>query len=161
MISQQDPILHIMPKDQLDYVFEQDCDIDTEFLGFTEIYRNLSAIVPLHWTVIDLGCAYAPQSHLFSKHKSYVGVDIGEGRRFHAENTTHYKMSIEQFIATHGMEFDQSTTFAICSYVPPWYGDNRSMVRNFFENLFVYYPAGSRVNVPFKSNPTRNGESKL
>jgi hypothetical protein len=138
-----DPILHLMPEDQLERVFNVAmCDIAPEFLGFTDIYQHLAAIIPLHWTIVDLGCAYAPQAWLFKDHKAYVGVTLTEIERFHAPNTTHYTMPIREFLQMHLPKFDQDTTFAICSYVPPWHDDNRKLAREAFKNVFTYYPAG-------------------
>lgn len=140
-----DPAWHLMPKDQIDRVLGQDvCDIDPGFLGFTDIYFALAGIIPKHWTIIDFGCAYAPQSLIFREHKAYVGVDASECERFSGPNTTHYRMTTAQFIEEHGAEFDRKITFAICSYVPPWYGHNsREVVRQNFDNVFTFYPAGS------------------
>ena len=137
-----DPIFHLLPDDQLTRVFNQDmCDIDPTFLGFTEIYKHLSEVIPHHWTVVDLGCAYAPQAFLFKDHKAYIGVDRSGGERFTAPNSTHIITTIREFIGSHLNEPDLSTTFAICSYVPPWHDDNRKLVRENFENCFIYYPA--------------------
>lgn len=134
-----------IPQEQFDRVFAYDmCDIDYEFLGFTEIYEHLAAIVPAHWTIVDLGCAFAPQAWLFRDHKAYVGVDLNTPVRFSAPNTKHYEISIEDFVKEHAADFDQHTTFAICSYVPPWHGDNMKIARNNFKNVFTYYPAGGR-----------------
>ncbi|MDM9643838.1 hypothetical protein, partial [Rhizobium sp. S163] len=111
-----DPAFHLMPKDQLSRVFDQqDCDIDHEFLGFTNIYLALASIIPVHWTVVDLGCAFAPQALIFKDHARYVGVDMNTKERFSAPNTQHHSMPISAFLAKHLAEFDQNTTFAICS----------------------------------------------
>lgn len=132
----------MLPREQCDRVFNQNmCDIDYEFLGFTEIYERLAEIVPKHWTIVDLGCAYAPQAFLFKDHKAYVGVDVFEIERFEAPNTTLHQMTIREFLERHLSEFDQDTTFAICSYVPPWHDDNMKLARESFKNVFTYYPA--------------------
>lgn len=139
-----DPILHLMPEDQLISVLEQDaCDIDHEFLGFTAIYLALSSLIPKHWTVVDLGCAFAPQAFLFKDHVAYIGVDIGDRVRFTAPNSIHHKMKISEFVSDHAGNLDMDTTFAICSYVPPWHDDNRGLARRTFKNVFTYYPAKS------------------
>jgi hypothetical protein len=133
----------LIPDEQYDRVFGQDmCDIDYEFLGFTEIYESLAEIIPKHWTVVDLGCAYSPQSWLFSDHKLYVGVDYGVKERFSAPNTRHFEGTIREFIERGLTEFNLDQTFAICSYVPPWHDDNRKIARENFKNVFVYYPSG-------------------
>ncbi|NTG73324.1 hypothetical protein G6M02_08280 [Agrobacterium rhizogenes] len=155
-----DPAIHLIPKEQLDRVFSQrDCDIDPTFLGFTNIYLALAGIIPKHWTVVDLGCALAPQAFIFKDHTAYIGVDFGETERFSASNTTHYMMNIENFISTHIGDFDLNTTFAICSYVPPWGGDNMARVRSAFKNVFTYYPAGSPHYI-FGNNGAALQESK-
>lgn len=137
-----DAAWEIMPPDQIDRVLRQEeCDIEPGFLGFTDVYFALASIIPLHWTIVDLGCAYAPQAIIFAKHKAYVGVDISGCEKFSASNTTHYTMSIADFIERHAASFDQDRTFAVCSYVPPWHHDNTQMVRHAFRNVFVYYPA--------------------
>lgn len=140
-----DPAWHMMPAGQIDRVFNQDmCEIDPYFLGFTDIYLALASIIPTHWTVIDFGCAYAPQAIIFQKHKAYIGVDASECERFSAPNTTHYCMTTADFIAEHGPAIDRRTAFAICSYVPLWYGHNsRELVRQNFEHVFTYYPHGT------------------
>lgn len=142
-----DPAFHLLPEDQIKRVLGQEmCDIDAEFLGFTAIYLTLSSIIPRHWTIVDLGCAYSPQAFIFKDHKAYIGVDLGIAKeRFEAANTTHYTMPIAKFIEAHGADFDQSTTFAICSYVPPWHDDNMALARLNFKNVFTYYPASPRA----------------
>lgn len=137
-----DPIFHLMPKDQINRVLRQDmCDIERGFLGFTEIYMALADIIPKHWTVIDLGCAYAPQSILFKDHHRYVGVDLFDIERFSAENSEYFVMPIAEFLESHAAGFDQDRSFAICSYVPSWHSDNSALVRKHFRNVFTYYPA--------------------
>lgn len=138
----------LIPQEQYDRVFNYaECDIDYEFLGFTEVYESLAAIIPVHWTIVDLGCAFAPQAWIFRDHKAYVGVDLNTPVRFSAPNTTHYEMSIEAFVKEYGPSFDQHTTFAICSYVPPWHGDNMKFARESFKNVFTYYPAGGHFPI--------------
>lgn len=141
MKDEIDPAWHLLPEDQIARVLNQDmCDIAPEFLGFTDIYFALATIIPKFWTIVDLGCAYAPQAFIFKDHRAYVGVDSGTRERFSTPNTVHHSATIEDFIAEHLASFDQDTTFAICSYVPPWHGDNQRMVREAFRNVFAYYP---------------------
>lgn len=141
-----DPAFHLLPEDQISRVLGQsECDIDVEFLGFTSIYIALASIVPKHWTIVDLGCAYAPQAFVFKDHEAYFGVDLNTKERFSAPNSHHFDMSILDFITTHGPMLDQDTTFAICSYVPPWHNDNVALARANFKNVFTYYPASSKA----------------
>ena len=140
----EDIMLPLLPQDQIEKVFGQDeCDIDYQFLGFTYVYKALSLIIPKHFTVVDLGCAYNPQCFYFTEHKRYVAVDQGNMVRFQAPNCDLYTMTIQEFIEKHLHEFDLKETFAICSYVPDWYGENRKAVREAFENVFTYYPHGN------------------
>lgn len=150
--TEVDPAWHLMPSDQIDGVLNGACDIGPEFLGFTAVYIALASIIPKHWTVVDLGCAYAPQSLIFGSHKAYVGVDVSGRARFSAPNTQHYTMTIAAFIAEHGINFDQDRTFAICSYIPCWYGqDARDLTRAAFKNAFTFYPASDPENNSFRA----------
>lgn len=132
-------LLSIIPQEQQDMVFNSnECDICPKFLGFVDVYKSLSDIIPRHFTVIDLGCAYAAQSFLFKNHKKYIGVDIYDGERFYAPNTEHHVMPIRDFVEQDRLNVN--TTFAICSYVPPWQDDNIKIARENYSNVFTYYP---------------------
>lgn len=147
-------LLSKLPQDQLDRVFKTDmCDIDESFLGFVGIYERLSQIVPEEWTVIDLGCAYAPQALLFDHHTKYIGVDVMTpiAARFTGPNVTHHEMTALEYIETQVAGLDKNTSFAICSYVPPWHDDNRKLVRQSFDNVFTFYPAA--VSLKFAPVP--------
>jgi len=136
-------LLNRIPKEQIERVFKQYyCDISPEFIGFIDIYESLSKIIPKHFTVVDLGCAYNPQCFYFTEHKQYVAVDVSDCEKFQSENCVIYNKSIEKFITENLNDFNLKQTFAICSYVPPWGGDNVGMVKQSFENCFVYYPNG-------------------
>lgn len=136
-----------LPTDQIDRVMATDasCEINPEFLGFVTIYRNLAEVIPRHYTVVDLGCAYAPQSWYFRDHKAYVGVDIMTDVRFATPNTIHHKSTIGEFIDAECPQLDLDTTFGICSYVPPWGADNGALTRATFRHCFVFYPCGGRT----------------
>ena len=106
------------------------------------------------FTVVDLGCSYAAQAFLFERHHAYIGVARSDCQRFAAENSTHHQMTIADFLEQHGSRLSKKTTFAICSYVPPWHGDNMQMVREFFVNVFTFYPHGGlQVVLPLAQNP--------
>ena len=118
------------------------CDIDEEFMGFTDIYKNLARIIPKDRIVIDLGCAYAPQSVYFVKHKRYIGVDLPHDNtaRVNTTNSTYFEMTIREFIEKELPKIKDEKVFAICSYVPPWHDDNEQLAKDNFKDLFVYYP---------------------
>lgn len=138
-------LLDVIPQDQLDRISViGSADMDKEFLGFTEAYKALAAVIPKGYTVLDLGCGYAAQCFYFRDHAGYIGVDLDEtDRRFHAENTTHVMATIQDFIRNRLTDFvsDLHRVFAICNYVPD--ENAQRMVRGTFPNLFVFYPSGS------------------
>ena len=142
-----------LPDEQIDVVFASgyaSAEIGPEFLGFVDVYYHLSKAIPTHFSIVDLGCSYAAQAFLFQEHKKYIGVDISDGPRFSGNNTTHFVSRIDDFISNHAPDLKRPI-FAICSYVPPWHCDNRKIVRETFENVFVYYPEGG--DVPWTQPP--------
>lgn len=128
-----------------------DADIAPEFLGFVNVYWHLAAIIPTHWTIVDVGCAYAPQAYLFENHAKYYGVDLMPvAHRFAAPHATHYSMSIGEFLKTTAptLNLNLQETFAICSYVPMWGEKTTAHLRAYFPNLYVYYPhGGERISL--------------
>ena len=131
-------LLSLLPKEQLERVLNQrQCDIEPDFLGFIDVYEHLAQIIPLHFTVIDLGCAYNPQCFLFIRHKKYIAVDLFNGEKFKSENCDLITKSIEQFIQEDLIKYDLNETFAICSYVGT---DLQRIVQSAFKNVFTYYP---------------------
>lgn len=114
-------------------------NIDLTFLGFLDTYRALATIIPRGRTVIDLGCCYAFQSWFFKDHKD-IGVDvISRTHRISLPGHKHYQLTIKDFYEAPA-SYITGPTFAICNYVPPWYGGSEEHVRKRFTDLFVYYP---------------------
>ena len=135
----------LIPDDKYHEVMSQDmCELDSEFLGFVDVYKNLSRIIPKGSIVIDFGCYLAAQSYFFARHKMYIGVDVVSMRRFTPPNSVHYTMSIQNFIQIEVPklfeEYDELKLCAICSYVPDFQATE--MVRKTFPNVFCYYPCG-------------------
>ena len=135
----------LIPDDEYHEVMYQDmCELDSEFLGFVDVYKNLSRIIPKGSIVIDFGCYLAAQSYFFARHKMYIGVDVVSMRRFTPPNSVHYTMSIQNFIQIEVPklfeEYDELKLCAICSYVPDFQATE--MVRKTFPNVFCYYPCG-------------------
>jgi len=138
-------LIKILPKKQLKDVLNQEiCDIDIEFMGFIGIYKNLSQIIPQHFTIIDLGCAYNPQCFYFQRHKSYIAVDIDNTIKFKSKNCIIYEEGIEKFIQNEIQKYDLDETFVICSYVPLKDEINK-LIRETFPNLFVFYPSNKKM----------------
>ena len=132
------------PRADFDRVFSWErCDIDAEFLGFTDQYKALASIIPKNRIIFDFGCAYAPQCYYFKDHKKYIGVEVDNCEQFKMDNTEHYHMSIQKFIAEELPKFDIEHTpcFAICNYVP----DEKAveLVRKTFKDVFAFYPRGT------------------
>lgn len=137
-------LLTKIPTAQLDRVFASDmCELQADFLGFVGIYERLAEIIPLEWTVVDLGCAHAAQAFFFERHARYIGVDLltKVKDRFAAANSEHRHMPIKRFVKLYLSTLCLSSTFAICSYVPSWGADNSQLARTNFLNVFTYYPS--------------------
>ena len=89
----------LIPDDEYHEVMSQDmCELDSEFLGFVDVYKNLSRIIPKGSIVIDFGCYLAAQSNLFVRDKVYIGVDVVSMRRYTPPNSEHNTMSIKNYI---------------------------------------------------------------
>lgn len=149
-------LMRTIPREQCLRVFDSEmCDISPEFLGFVHIYDALAKVIPEEWTIVDLGCAYAPQAFLFTRHERYIGVDILTPieNRFSAGNTEHHFCSIRDWISRNQEIVRSRCVFAICSYVPNWEGDNGALVRGAFRNCFVYYPESNMAPIKVFANP--------
>jgi hypothetical protein len=112
-------------------------------------YYYLSRMIPKDWTVIDVGASYGAQSYLFKDHARYIAVepfrssDDWHFEDFKADGTERYQMTAGKFIkdVLPTLNLDLGKTFAICNYVPEWFGENpMELVRQTFRNCYVYYP---------------------
>jgi len=139
-----------IPEEQMNRVLSQEhVDIAPEFMGFVDVYYHLAQIIPKHFTIVDLGCAFNPQCFLFPDHKRYISVDNFSGiERFISHNCSLYVMSISDYIKNHIGDLNLKDTFAICSYVPPWGDDNMKLARENFLNVFTYYPHSAKTEIP-------------
>lgn len=117
--------------------------------GGGRTYYYLSKIIPKHFTVIDIGASYAAQSYFFQSHIGYIAVEPYKSdndwrfENFKADGTERYEMTAGEFIKyiLPTLNLDLKKTFAICNYVPKWFGENpMELVRQTFTNCFVYYP---------------------
>lgn len=137
-------LFNMLPKEQVERVFNQYMiDIMPQFLGFITTYKYLSQLIPKHCTIVDLGCAYNAQCFLFTEHKKYIAVDsFPETERFISKNCEIKVKRISEFIKEDISELNMKETFAILNYVPMWGEENKRIVQDTFENLYVYYPHG-------------------
>ena len=137
------PIYDLWPDTDIRRVFNQEfVEIDGSFPGFVETYARLAPLIPEHWTVVDLGCAYNPQCIYFKDHIAYIAVDDNAmmEEMFTTPNCQVYRKSIESFLAGDVKDLDMVTTFAICNYVP-LSAETTTRIRQVFPNLYMYYPA--------------------
>ena len=77
---------------------EASAELDYTFLAFEDVYKSVLSFVPKGKTIIDLGCAYAPQAFYFTEYKGYIGVDICIPEvHFETPNMKIYNISIQEF----------------------------------------------------------------
>lgn len=133
-------LLEIIPSEEVERVLTANpMDIDDTFFGFVDTYEALAQLIPKHFTVIDFGAGYNPQSYYFTEHKRFIAVDRGAAVRFQAPGTELLEMDIRDFIENHMEGIGLRTTFAICNYVP----DDAAveLARKTFKNVYAFYPA--------------------
>ena len=137
---------NVIPKEELDRVFRESetiqGELDATFLCFDEQYQEVCNNTSPDTIIIDLGCAYAPQSYYFSDYEKYIGVDLSFGNdvRFQTDNSEFYIMSIQEFITNElpKLNLDLNNVVAICNYVPD--KEAQQMVIDTFPRHYVYYP---------------------
>ena len=129
---------------QISRVMVHDMELEPDFLGFTSYYYYLAQMIPKDRVIYDMGCNCACQAWYFRKHRAYIGVDLltPVRSRIKPPNAKHYKMSILDFVMKYSIK---PVHFAICSYVPPWDGDNEKIVKEKFRHVFVFYPESLHI----------------
>ena len=136
-------LLDMIPQSQKDEVFKNSSEISPEFIGFIKQYKYLSEIIPKGFIVIDLGCGYNAQSFYFKNHKQYIAVDCFPNLVcFKSENCLFHNITIHDFIfqILPTLNLDLERVFAICAYVPDWYGQNINLTKSTFKNVYTYDP---------------------
>lgn len=143
----------LIPKQDWERVMDSDTSVEIDensLMCGGATYYYLSRMIQREWTVIDIGASYGAQSYLFQNHARYIAVEPAPKNYgkfvldyFVADGTERYTMTakafIEEILPT--LDLDINKTFAICNYVPDWYGQSaQELVRKTFKNLFVYYP---------------------
>ena len=139
-------LMNIIPKKEIERVLcgTASAELDYTFLAFEDVYKGVPNFVPKTKTIIDLGCAYAPQAYCFAEYSRYIGVDASIPEiHFETENMELYNMPIQEFCEKVIEEkWDLENCFAICSFVPD--DEARKCVRETFPNCLVYYPTSER-----------------
>ena len=140
----------LIPKEDRERVMRSDAsaeiDANNHMCGGATYY-NLSKMISKKWTVIDIGCAYNPQSYLFQEHARHIAIEpdwIGSDFKFEyfkAPNTELLFMDGQTFIQNElpKLNLDLNKTFCIVNYVPS--GAANLMARETFKNIWCYYPA--------------------
>jgi hypothetical protein len=86
---------------------------------------------------------------LSCRHRQYIGVDLPEDEDTYPDfeclqlrlpNTAYYGCTIAGFCEKYAQDIPKHPNFAICNYVPPWYGNNEEIVRKTFRHCYVFYP---------------------
>ena len=143
----------LIPDNEWERVIRSDASAEIDCNNMTcgrGTYYMLSKMIPKDWTVIDFGASYGAQSYLFQSHSKYIAVEPfkNDNDGWHFENfkancTERYEMTAGEFIKEMlpKLKLDLGKTFAICNYVPEWFGENpMELVRQTFHNCYVYYP---------------------
>lgn len=140
----------LIPNDEWERVMNSDASAEIDCNNMTcgrGTYYYLSRMIPKDWTVIDIGCAYNPQSYLFQNHALHIAIEpVWNDKDFHFEyfkapNTELLFMTGQEFIQKElpKMNLDLDKTFAIVNFVPS--GACNLLARETFKNIYTYYPA--------------------
>ena len=140
----------LIPNEEFKRVMDSDASAEIDCNNMTcgcGTYYYLSRMIPKDWTVIDIGCAYNPQSYLFQLHARHIAVEpewLDSDfcfEHFKAPNTELLFMTGQAFIKKElpKMNLDLKRTFCIVNYVPS--DEVCQMARNIFPNIFTFYPA--------------------
>lgn len=140
----------LIPNEEFKRVMDSDASAEIDCNNMTcgcGTYYYLSRMIPKDWTVIDIGCAYNPQSYLFQNHARHIAIEpkwISEDFHFEyfkAPNTELLFMTGQDFIENElpKLNLDLDKTFCIVNYVPS--GAANLMARETFKDIFCFYPA--------------------
>ena len=125
-----------------------DCELDIEFLGFIDDYRDLAGKLPDSITrIVDLGC-YAGIQSVYFEDKEYYGIDgVDTEYRYQGKNTYHYKATIQDYckwvrnaqVVNRDYKSITENMFAFCCNVPNNAGE-WDCVRDTFRYYRITYP---------------------
>lgn len=137
-------LLSLIPKDEIEKREGTLGEFYTEFVGFVDIYYYLSKVIPKDYTIIDFGAGHNSQGYFFTEHKKYIAVNPISGiaeddGMFCPPNCEIYRITTGEFLQK--VDYPKSKVFAICNYVPNWYGeDSISLVKDHFRCCYTFYP---------------------
>ncbi len=130
----------------------EEIEVDFEFLGFLYNYKDIPSIVPLDFTIIDVGCYMAFQADYFKHYKSYIGIEpfVPIEFRLKQANAKYFLQTMQDFIKT-PCDFDINKSFVICSAVPDF--DVGKIIVENFHYFRIAYPGKDTVErLPIKCN---------
>lgn len=126
------------------FAFDE-CEVERDFLGFLENYKDIAESFPKDFTVIDIGCYMAFQADYFKDFNRYIGVEPYTPLEYtlNQPNAEYYGQTAQRFIAEtlpelieDGLDLDK--TVAICSAVPD--ETAKILVVRAFKYFRVAYP---------------------
>ena len=138
----------MIPKEEAQRVFNCGyCDLGGDFLGFIDTYYHISRLLDDRYTIIDFGCAFAPQSYFFRNFKKYIGIDAMCDTFFRQNevggNCEYYPHTdISQWLADTypHLLLNRRECFAIMNYVPDMSERRLNDVKKVFPNMYSFYP---------------------
>ena len=122
-----DPIYNLIPESERFKLNYGCCELEPDFMGFTENYLAVAENVPENYTIVDLGCYMAAQCYLFRNHRQYIGVDMYDcvlqpdyipPLRFMNKNVIHHVMTIENFLYEYFPMYNRPDVYWVISAVP-------------------------------------------
>lgn len=122
----------------------EEAEVDFEFLGFLDNYKDIPNIVPLDFTIIDVGCYMAFQGDYFKHYKAYIGIDPWTPIEFRLKqpNAKYFLQTMQDFIKK-PCDFNKNKSFVICSGVPDFTLEN--LIAENFPYFRVAYPMRNTV----------------
>ena len=133
----------LIPKSEIERVFTESdtagAELARDFLCFEDVYEEVTKYVDKDTTIIDFGCAYAPQAWWFTGCKKYIGINpsFGNNVRFKTYNSEIHLMTGQEYIKKMPKDMDLSKVIAVCSYVPDL--ELQQMVADKFPYCYVVY----------------------
>ena len=118
------------------------CELEYDFLGFLDVYKDIPNKIPKDFTIIDIGSYQAVQGQYFKDFYKYIAVEPSVPKEYIAkyDNSISYNSSGQEFIGIlmpnliKDNIIDLYKTFCICSYVP-----DESLRKTWIPNNFPYY----------------------
>lgn len=124
----------------------KEAEVDYEFLGFLDNYRDIPNIVPVDFTIVDVGCYMAFQADYFKHYRRYIGIEPFCPIEFRLiqRNAEYYLQTIQDFVKM-PFRFDIDKSFAVCSGVPDSKGEIKKIIVETFPYFRIAYPGQKTI----------------